>query len=89
LTDTRTGAEVARAAPGTNGFLRGSLRGLMRLRKISENRLTAPFILARWPNGHLTLEDSTTKLKIDLFAFGPTNAAVFEAFLPKAEGVNP
>jgi putative photosynthetic complex assembly protein len=89
VTDAGTGAEVARAAPGTNGFLRGSLRGLMRVRKISENELTAPFILGRWPNGHLTLEDTATKVKIDLFAFGPTNAAVFEAFLPKEEGGKP
>jgi putative photosynthetic complex assembly protein len=87
VTDAATGSEIARAAPGTNGFLRGSLRGLMRMRKISDNQLTAPFVLARWPDRHLTLEDTATNIKIDLMAYGPTNAAVFEKFMLDNEGV--
>lgn len=83
ISETETGNEVARAAPGTNGFLRGFLRGLMRVRKTSEVELTAPFILASWSKGTMTLEDTVTGVKVDLKAFGPTNAAVFDALLPK------
>lgn len=88
VTDAKTSEQVARAAPGTNGFLRGSLRGLMRVRKVGEASPTAPFILARWPNGQVTLEDTATQVKIDLRAYGPDNLKVFEAFLPREEGVS-
>jgi putative photosynthetic complex assembly protein len=84
--DAATGDVAARVAPGTNGFLRGALRGVARLRRIDAGDMTAPFVLARWSNRHITLEDPTNGTKIDLLAFGPTNRAVFEAFLPMGKG---
>lgn len=80
--DDATGDEIAVAAPGTNGFLRGTLRGLMRVRKRDDISLTAPFLLERLDNGQLILIDTLEGTNIDLNAFGQTNAAVFEAFLP-------
>jgi len=87
--DADSGEHVARVAPGTNGFLRGALRGMGRARKRDGGDRMSPFILQRWPNGHLTLEDPVNGIRIDFFAFGPTNAQVFSAFLPKATGEAP
>lgn len=84
--DADSGKHVARVAPGTNGFLRGALRGMARARKRDGGTMATPFILQRWPNGHLTLEDPVNGIRIDFFAFGPTNARVFSAFLPEAKG---
>jgi putative photosynthetic complex assembly protein len=87
--DAATDTVVARVAPGSNGFLRGALRGVARVRRIDGGNMQAPFVLARWSNRHLTLEDPTNGTKIDFLAFGPTNRAVFEAFLPTQQGASP
>jgi putative photosynthetic complex assembly protein len=87
--DATTGETVAFAEPGTNGFLRGALRGISRTRKRDGVALTAPYALSRWSSGHITLTDSVTGATIDLQAFGPTNAAVFAAFLKSAKGAAP
>lgn len=62
---------------GSNGFMRGTLRGLARERKRSSADLDMPFRLTRFADGRLTLEDPTTGRRIDLEAFGPTNAQSF------------
>lgn len=67
---------------GEQGFLRGALRGLARLRKMDGLDGTAPFRLVAWADGRLTLTDAATGQRIDLEAFGPTNAAVFARLLP-------
>ena len=48
-----------------------------------------PFRLARWSDGRLTLEDPTTGRRIELGAFGPTNAEVFAELMqaPTASGI--
>ena len=81
-------APVAVLAPGTNGFARGVLRGLARERRRSDIGMEPPFRLARWSDGRLTLEDPTTGRRIELGAFGPTNAEVFAALMlaPAASG---
>jgi putative photosynthetic complex assembly protein len=81
VTDDRTGRAVARFAPGSNGFVRGALRGLARERKRQGGNATAPFILASRSDGRLTLDDPITKRQIDLRSFGHTNAQVFEQLL--------
>jgi putative photosynthetic complex assembly protein len=87
VTDGDTGGTVAVVKPGTNGFLRGALRGIVRERRRGGGVMATPFILARWPNGHITLNDPDNKTFVDFSAFGPTNAAVFAAFMPKSIGV--
>ncbi|GGK54940.1 photosynthetic complex assembly protein PuhC [Salinarimonas ramus] len=67
--------------PGTNGFVRGALRGLARERKRREIGAEVPFTLVLWPTGHLSLEDTATRASIDLSAFGPDNFAPFVAIL--------
>lgn len=71
--------------PGTNGFVRGVLRGLARERKRSELAQATPFRLTRWADGRLTVEDPSTGRSVDLGAFGPTNFSAFARILDAAE----
>jgi putative photosynthetic complex assembly protein len=64
-------------APGTNGFVRGVLRGLARDRRAENIGATEPFKLTRWADGRLSLDDPTTRRHVDLEVFGPTNAGAF------------
>jgi putative photosynthetic complex assembly protein len=74
---------IFEVAPGTNGFIRGVLRGLARGRKIEMLDASPPFRMTRWADGRLSIEDPMTARWIDLGAFGPTNtqafAQIFEA----------
>ena len=65
--------------PGTNGFVRGVMRGLARDRRMRGIDAAPPFMLTRWSDGRLTLRDSATGRQIDLGAFGSTNTAAFAA----------
>jgi len=67
--------------PGTNGFVRGVLRGFARERKRADVGAAPPFRLTHWSDGRLTLEDPSTGRHIDLGSFGPTNAAAFAQLL--------
>jgi putative photosynthetic complex assembly protein len=75
--------------PGTNGFVRGVLRGLARERRAEHVGPTAPFKLTRWADGRLSLDDPSTGRHVDLEVFGPTNAgafaAIFDAIAPAAD----
>lgn len=80
VTDARSGEDQV-LAPGTNGFVRGVMRGLAqeRLRQGADG--TTPFQLTRWSDGRLSLTDPVTHRSVYLEAFGPTNAAAFAALL--------
>jgi putative photosynthetic complex assembly protein len=77
ISEAGTGRVVDVASPGTNGFLRSTLRGLARERKRQDLGAEAPFRLTRWADGRLSLQDEATGRSVDLGAFGHTNAAVF------------
>jgi putative photosynthetic complex assembly protein len=68
-------------APGTNGFVRGVLRGLVRERRANHIGPTPPFRLTRWADGRLSLDDPSTGRHVDLEVFGPTNAGAFADIL--------
>lgn len=78
------GAAVATIEPGTNGFLRGALRALARERRLNGVGEEPPFQLARTTSGRVVLDDPETGERVDLAAFGPTNAASFAALLTQA-----
>jgi putative photosynthetic complex assembly protein len=67
--------------PGTNGFVRGVLRGLARERRRQGLGSEIPFHLAQRADGRLTLVDPATERVIDLKAFGPTNTQAFARLL--------
>ncbi|MGZ8377617.1 MAG: photosynthetic complex assembly protein PuhC [Gemmatirosa sp.] len=80
--DARTRAPVAAFAPGEGAFVRGVLRALARGRRLRGIGADAPFRLARWADGRITLADPATGAHVELAAFGTTNAAAFVALLP-------
>jgi putative photosynthetic complex assembly protein len=82
VTDARTG-EVQVMAPGTNGFMRGVLRGLAQERLRQHEGGSTPFRLTHWSDGRLSLTDPVTGRNVYLEAFGPTNAGAFAALLDK------
>ena len=80
--DARSGAVLEVVAPGTNGFLRSAMRGLVRERKRQGQGPEMPFQLLGRADGRLTLQDPGTGRRIDLESFGPSNAAAFARLLP-------
>jgi len=86
--DARSGALLATVAPGTNGFLRSTMRGLVRERKRQGLGPELPFELIARVDGRLTLIDPGTHRRIDLESFGPTNSAVFARLLPTSTGAD-
>jgi putative photosynthetic complex assembly protein len=75
------GVRVETVEPGTNGFLRGTLRALARERRLNGIRDARPFRVARRADGSLTLDDPATGRSINLDAFGPVNSGVFASLL--------
>lgn len=84
--DARSGALLDTIAPGTNGFLRSAMRGLVRERKRQGLGPELPFELLGRADGRLTLVDPGTGRRIDLESFGPSNAAVFARLLSPSPG---
>jgi putative photosynthetic complex assembly protein len=81
IVDASRGAVIDQAH-GEQGFLRGTLRGLVRERKRLGLPTETPLHLIARADGRLTLADPATGVRIDLESFGPTNVAVFARWLP-------
>ena len=79
--DAKDGELAYTIAPGTNGFVRGVLRGLVRDRRAEKIGSAPPFRLTRWANGRLSLDDPSTGRHVDLEVFGQTNAGAFADIL--------
>jgi putative photosynthetic complex assembly protein len=84
--DARSQLAIDVVAPGSNGFLRATLRGLARERKRQGVGAEIPFRLTELADGRITLDDPSTGRHVDLEAFGPTNAGAFTRFLTAAQG---
>lgn len=80
ITDGRTG-ELVSSVQGEQGFVRGALRALARERKARGLGSEQPFQLMVRADGGLTLYDPVTSQRVDLEAFGPTNAENFAKLL--------
>ncbi len=87
VTDGVTGQTIGRVAPGRDGFIRATMRGLATERKHQGLGDTQPFLLSSRIDGALTLQDPATGRAFDLRAFGETNAGAFARFLPAATAV--
>ncbi|MCS6855852.1 MAG: photosynthetic complex assembly protein PuhC [Elioraea sp.] len=78
IVDARNGAVVALIPPGEGGFVRATLRGLARERRMNEaGGAEVPFRVSVWEDGRLTLEDTATGRLVDLGAFGQTQVQTF------------
>lgn len=71
------GRTVAVLAPGSNNFIRGVMRGFARERRRESVSAQPPFLLTRWSDGRVSIEDLATHERIELVAFGQTNEAAF------------
>jgi putative photosynthetic complex assembly protein len=83
--EAATGAEVMVFDPGTNGFVRGTLRALARGRRQADLGQDIPFRLAAWRDGRVVLTDTATGREVELNAFGETNKDVFLRLLTARE----
>ena len=81
-----TSQPIQVVAPETNGFLRGTMRGLARQRIRQDADRDIPFRLTQWADNRLTLEDPTTHRTVELEAFGATNELVFARLLTAKAG---
>ena len=87
IADRTTGAIADTITPGSqSGFIRGVLRGFARDRRLRVLNADAPFTLALWQDGQLTLTDSATGRAVELGAFGATNRDAFLALFNRQEG---
>lgn len=81
VVDTDSGVSVYVVPPGTNGFLRGVLRGMSRVRKLEGVGPEPSYVLTRWNDGRLSLADPSTGREVNLEPFGPDNYRVFARLL--------
>lgn len=79
--DARSGETITTLSPSEGGFVRGSLRGLTRLRQVAGTPLDQPYRIIKWENGAVSLSDTATGERIYLNAFGPDHAAAYEQLL--------
>jgi putative photosynthetic complex assembly protein len=79
--DTKQNQTVEVLPPGTNGFVRATMRNFARERRSNGLGADIPFELLASTDGRLILQDLATGRTIDLEAFGQTNAGVFAGFL--------
>lgn len=85
IRDAADGHVVLVLPPGGDGFMRGTLRGLARDRRMRNLGPEAAFRLTAWSDGRMTLDDTATGRRLDLLAFGQTNAEAFMRLLPNGE----
>ena len=75
------GGQVLDVMTGQNGFLRGTLRGFARIRRMNGVGSGPPLRLVGYADGQLILSDPSTGRAVELEAFGSENEAVFVRLL--------
>lgn len=85
VVNAETGQVLEVFEPGTNGFARSVLRGLVRDRRSRGIESQSPFDLRRHADGRVTLSDPLTGRTIELVSFGIDNLGVFAAYLTAGE----
>ena len=81
VVDAKTGLVSQVLSPGQDGFIRATMRTFARERRRRDIGPEVPFRLSLHTDGRLTLEDPTIERRVDLEAFGPTNAGAFARLL--------
>ena len=88
VVDAQDGQSIAHFS-GEQGFLRSTLRALVRERRRANIGSEAPFFLIGRADGRLTLLDPATQQRIDLESFGPTNYGLFAALRSNSAASKP
>lgn len=73
-----SGATLGVVPAGTDGFVRTVLRSLAFDRQRHGLGAGPPFVIAKWSDGHSTIDDPATGRRVDLAAFGAANMQTFE-----------
>ena len=73
-----SGATIGVVPAGTDGFVRTVLRSLAFDRQRHGVGAGPAFVIARWSDGHSTIDDPATGRRVDLAAFGLANMRAFE-----------
>jgi putative photosynthetic complex assembly protein len=79
--DAETQQVAIALPPNSGGFIRGSLRALTRKRRLANIGPATPFVLTRYEDGRLVLDDPATKASVTISSFGPTQIAAFDTLL--------
>lgn len=87
--DATTGQAVRHFGPTEGGFVRGSLRGLARLRTTQGIAPDEPYRLTEWPGGRMTLQDRRTGMIVEVNAFGVSSVEGYRALLPHTNPPEP
>lgn len=83
VTDAASGELLDVIVAGEGGFIRATLRGLARERRLHKLGDEAPFRVQRQADGRLFLIDMATSRHVDLWAFGEVNARSFSRYLQR------
>lgn len=86
ILDAGSRQQIDRVPPASNGFLRGTMRGLARERKRQGIGPEVAFQLIGRADGRLTLLDPGTGRRVDLASFGPTNVSAFSRLMRAQPG---
>ncbi|HJK97047.1 MAG TPA: photosynthetic complex assembly protein PuhC [Polyangiaceae bacterium LLY-WYZ-14_1] len=81
IKEAETERPVKVIEPGTEGFVRGVLRGMFRTRMLEEIDRDRPFRLARHADGRFVLSDPESGRRVELRSFGRTNYESFAEIL--------
>lgn len=81
--DGQTGQLLADYTSTEGGFVHGALRGLTRLRAQRGLPADAPYRLAEWPGGRMTLQDRRTGMIVEVNAFGASSVEGYRTLLPR------
>jgi putative photosynthetic complex assembly protein len=71
-------ATIGVVPAGTDGFVRTVLRSLAFDRQRHGIGARPAFVIAKWSDGHTTIDDPATGRRVDLAAFGAANMQAFE-----------
>ncbi|MGD1888978.1 MAG: photosynthetic complex putative assembly protein PuhB [Cohaesibacteraceae bacterium] len=86
--DALTGDQIAIVEAGTDGLLRGALRGMGGARASSELDPSAPYLLQRFEGDGIYLADPLTGRSVRLSSFGPIHTGAVLVLLDLAAGDN-
>ena len=73
-----SGETIGVVPAGTDGFVRTVLRSLAFDRQRHGVGAGPAFVIAKWSDGHSTIDDPVTGRRVDLAAFGVANMQTFE-----------